>query len=317
MGALALGVATRAVVSRAKRADALVTRRDVGARGAIGGVRRERVREGATRAVVSALEVDERAASRAERPARARRAHDGAVGLLRREGRKGEGWGRGAGEGASVSRSARGSGGARRPARRGAITFVLSRENERGVAFPFERAWQPPGAPCSTDTSRCQDRHSSRSSWHARRVLRARGARLDVSSARASTRLSDDRGDSTSSYVCFRGRNIRRSRQRPARYTDARYAPKEKAHTLVAISRRSGTFLHSLFVHDTPRRRALSPPPTPSRVRPGPTVGQDGEESQGKTSSRCVIAPPSRPLPPFPPARRASVSHARPPPPRR
>ena len=60
------------------------------------------------------------------------------------------------------------------------------------------------------------------------RVLRARGARLDVSSARASTRLSDDRGDSTSSYVCFRGRNIRRSRQRPARYTDARYAPKEK-----------------------------------------------------------------------------------------
>ena len=72
MGALALGVATRAVVPRAKRADALATRRDVGARGAIGGVRRERVREGATRAVVSALEVDERAASRAERP----RAHD-------------------------------------------------------------------------------------------------------------------------------------------------------------------------------------------------------------------------------------------------
>ena len=102
----------------------------------------------------------------------------------------------------------------------------------------------------------------------------------------------------------FSRERIRGSRQRPARYTDARYAPTEKrpipSSFFVAFSRACGHLSFAFRRHDTPRRRAFSPPPTPSRVRPGPTVGQDGEESQGKTSSRCVIAPPSRALPPFP-----------------
>ena len=218
--------------------------------------------------------------------------------MLRRKGREGVRAGNGERTRARQRRGRARIRRGRRSARRGAITFVLSRENERGAAFPFERARQPPVAPCSTDTSRSQARDSSRSSWRARRVLRARGARLDVRRA-----APLDRAEATTTPRRFRAREsedrVSARRDTLTRATRRQNRPIPSSF-FVAFSRAGGHLSFAFRRHDTPRRRAFSPPPTPSRVRSGPTVGQDGEESQGKTSSRCVIAPPSRPPPHFP-----------------
>ena len=129
---------------------------------------------------------------------------------------------------------------------------MLSRENERGAAFPFERARQPPGAPCSTDTSRSQARDSSRSSWRARRVLRARGARLDVRRARAPRpRRSDHprrfRARESEDRVSARRDTLTRATRR-----------QKKAHTLIILRRVFARLRAPLFRLSSPRH---APPP--------------------------------------------------------
>lgn len=201
------------------------------------------------------------------------------------------------------------------PARRGAITFVLSRENERGAAFPFERARQPPGAPCSTDTSRSQARDSSRSSWRARRVLRARGARLDVRRARAPRpRRSDHprrfRARESEDRVSARRDTLTRAtrRQKKGPYPH---------HSSSRFRAPAGTSL-SPFVattrpaaaHSPRRRRRRASAQDPPSVKMGKKA--KGKHRLGASSLRRRV-----PCPRFPPARRASVSRPQPPPPRR
>ena len=65
-------------------------------------------------------------------------------------------------------------------------------------------------------------------------------------------RRSDHRAPS------FSRERIRGSRQRPARYTDARYAPTEKAHTLIILRRVFARRRAPLFRFSSPRH---APPP--------------------------------------------------------